>query len=711
MQRRSNLNGLVIIAACLLVMECTAAGQKIVYVDGDAPGANDGTNWIDAYNFLQDALVDAEDSEKPVEVRVAQGIYKPDQDSYQRSGTGDQDATFGLINGVAVKGGFAGFGQPDPDARDIAAYETILTGDLKDNDVEVTDPCDALIGPTRIDNSYTVVTSVWTDATAVLEGFTISGGNANVAERTPTRRSSGGGMYNNSGNATVMNCTFINNSVGWYGGGMNNEGGAVTISNCTFHSNWSLRYGGGMSNRNNSKTSVSSCTFTRNSANRGGGMSSYNSNSTVTGCAFGDNCANEGGAGMYNSSLSNPTMSDCVFTGNFAFIGAGIYNRFDSNPTLTDCRFGYNSADWGGGMANLGSHPKLNKCTFSGNWGSGGGVCNWDSHPVLTNCMFRANASAYDGGGIYNSQSSPTLINCIFSRNFANSAGAIYCLGGRMMVSNCTFSGNLAGKGHALACGVEEQIYPSEIELANCILWDGSNEIWNNDGSVIAIEYCDIQGGQSQIHDPCNGVRWGAGNISADPQFAEPIYPESDGAAQNAGDDPDVEGDYHLKSQAGRWDPQSQKWVRDDVTSPCIDAGDPADDVGDEPNPNGVRINMGGYGGTAEASKSLLLFYAGLVDCRGHIVTQDEVERWVSLGQPECWCYPCHCRMDANGDCIIDFTDLLALQGAWPGLGGSYDPCCDTNYDGVLNAADVLAIRFVWPNLGGPGCSGCPPCP
>jgi len=44
--------------------------------------------------------------------------------------------------------------------------------------------------------------------------------------------------------------------------------------------------------------------------------------------------------------------------------------------------------------------------------------------------------------------------------------------------------------------------------------------------------------------------------------------------------------------------------VIDGITSPCIDAGDPSSPVEDEPEPNGGRINMGAYGGTAEASKS-----------------------------------------------------------------------------------------------------------
>jgi len=66
-----------------------------------------------------------------------------------------------------------------------------------------------------------------------------------------------------------------------------------------------------------------------------------------------------------------------------------------------------------------------------------------------------------------------------------------------------------------------------------------------------------------------------------------------------------TEGDYHLKSQAGRWDAGTQGWVKDDVTSPCIDAGDPDADYGDELWPHGQRLNMGAYGGTSEASLSL----------------------------------------------------------------------------------------------------------
>ena len=60
---------------------------------------------------------------------MGQGIYRPDRNSANPNGSGDRGARFELLNGVSLKGGFAGFGAPNPDQRDIALYETILSGD------------------------------------------------------------------------------------------------------------------------------------------------------------------------------------------------------------------------------------------------------------------------------------------------------------------------------------------------------------------------------------------------------------------------------------------------------------------------------------------------------------------------------------------------------------------------------------------------------
>ena len=63
-------------------------------------------------------------------------------------------------------------------------------------------------------------------------------------------------------------------------------------------------------------------------------------------------------------------------------------------------------------------------------------------------------------------------------------------------------------------------------------------------------------------------------------------------------------GDYHLLSERGRYRATTDEWILDDVTSRCIDGGDPNASLGGEVWPNGGRINMGAYGGTTEASRS-----------------------------------------------------------------------------------------------------------
>ncbi|MFC1604190.1 GLUG motif-containing protein [Planctomycetota bacterium] len=134
--------------------------------------------------------------------------------------------------------------------------------------------------------------------------------------------------------------------------------------------------------------------------------------------------------------------------------------------------------------------------------------------------------------------------------------------------------------------------------VINCIIWDCPQPITLTDssntqiadrGSHITVKYSDIEGGQNSISvsGSRSTVTWGQGNINADPQFV------TTGS-----------GDGHLKSQAGRWDSAGKSWVLDNITSPCVDAGDPSSSVAFESYPNGGIINMGAYGGTAEASKS-----------------------------------------------------------------------------------------------------------
>ena len=118
--------------------------------------------------------------------------------------------------------------------------------------------------------------------------------------------------------------------------------------------------------------------------------------------------------------------------------------------------------------------------------------------------------------------------------------------------------------------------------LVNCILWGNTPDeihVYEGEGDVsefVVVFYSDVRGGFP-----------GQGNIDVDPLFADP---DND--------------DYHLKSEVGRWNPAGQCWVIDQVSSLCIDRGDPTTPVGLERFPNGGMINMGAYGGTPEASLS-----------------------------------------------------------------------------------------------------------
>ncbi|UCG55929.1 MAG: DUF1565 domain-containing protein, partial [Phycisphaerales bacterium] len=396
MGNRTHIETCLSVSMFLVMMGCAAASGATIYVDIDAPG-DDGVSWPTAYRHVQSALSAASSGD---EIRVAQGTYGPL--------TASRSETIQLKNGVTIKGGYAGFGEPDPDARSITSHETILSGER-----------------TPWSSSYHVVTGSGTDSTAVLDGFRITGGNAFGSASTD-----GGGMHNVSGSPTVVNCTF-NDNFGHRGGGMYNRESSPLLTNCTFSGNTALQHGGGMCNEHNSNPTLTDCTFSGNTAAEG--MLGHR----------------EKGGGMYNLE-SSPLLTNCTFSANtsggpdsWGGGGGGMCNEQNSNPTLTDCTFSDNSGKTGGAMYNIFSSPMLTNCTFSQNeavgemfsgQGNGGAIYNLESNPLLTNCTFSGNTSTVTdpwsgnngGGGMYNVLSSPTLTNCAFNDNFANRGGGMH---------------------------------------------------------------------------------------------------------------------------------------------------------------------------------------------------------------------------------------------------------------------------------------------
>ncbi len=385
-----------VIIATLAVAGVTAgASAGVLFVDDTAPPGGTGREWTSAFRYLQDALTFVSSSHGAIpEIRVAQGVYTPDRASVTPL-LGDRTATFQLVNGVALKGGYAGLREPDPDARDIERYRTVLSGDLYGNDGS------NFLG--NEDNSYHVVTGISTDSTAVLEGFTVTAGNADGSD-WPQFGAWGGGVLNVTGTPTYKQCLIIGNAAEGFGGGMANFiGASPTISQCTFKANKAGSEGGGLANLYNSNPTISDTRIEDNVAGRGGGIFNQNSLPMIINSVISGNTAlscrgqcEAVGAGMYNGN-SDVTVVNCLFTGNVAVVYSDDF-----------------AVAAGGAMFNEGSAPVITNSTFSGNVAA---LADEDGYVVLL---------IGNGGGLFSDAASAAVVtNSIFWENVGGAfAGA-----------------------------------------------------------------------------------------------------------------------------------------------------------------------------------------------------------------------------------------------------------------------------------------------
>ena len=468
-------------AVISLLLAASASGQ--IYVDAGATGANDGSSWADAYIDLQDAL-DAAQAGDGDEIYVAAGIYKPSKletAGYPRS------ATFQLISGVALYGGFGG--------------ETILSGDIG-------------IAGDNSDNCYHVVTGSFTDTSAIIEGFTVEDGCADGPwdiNGMVVGYEGGGGMFNHEGGPTVNDCIFQDNYGLYYGGGVQIIFNSNPIFNhCKFNGNSAGLYGGGMYNYL-SNTELRNCEFNGNFAGEAGGGMVINccTSQILINCKFHDNTAqnlNGGGLVVWES---DPELIDCEFHGNFALYGGGFAAGYLCDAKLSNCEFNGNTAMLGGGVIAYMSNPELIDCKINNNTASifGGGMhILVNSSPILSGCKFNDN-SAPSGAGMFNDTGCyPELTDCTFNGNFAeNEGGGMYNDGGAIL-TDCTIQGNHSGDlGGGLANGTN-----SLVILEHCLLW--GNTAVNATGEFAQIS----DNGSPVINNSCiqgwTGYFGGTGN-------------------------------------------------------------------------------------------------------------------------------------------------------------------------------------------------------
>jgi hypothetical protein len=371
----------------------------VLFVDKTAPGTNDGTSWTNAFTNLVDAFDTASVFTEVQQIYIAEGTYTP---------SGTREAAFEIRNNLAVYGGFPIGGSVLAD-RNPAVYPTILSGDLNGDD--------GLDFSNNGDNSFHVITGEDLDSTAVIDGLIIKAGNANGFDSN----AKGGALYF-LGNPQITNCTFTENFAVESGGGIHNESGNPVLTGCSFNANTAGDQGGGMSSSGN--LTLIDCVFTNNSTENtySNGAGLYNAgNSSMNNCTFEQNNSSGNGGGIYNYMLfSHTTLTNCTFTANTADDdGGGLYNRH-SDLTLTNCRFISNSAVNGGGaMCNwLESTQTLVNCLFNNNSATFGGAISNSSSSIyetsIVNCTLTANM-APNGNAIACEDSSSTfsIVNSI----------------------------------------------------------------------------------------------------------------------------------------------------------------------------------------------------------------------------------------------------------------------------------------------------------
>jgi hypothetical protein len=353
---------------------------KVMFVDSSATGANTGSSWENAFVYLRDAVIV---STPGTEIRVAQGIYRPDLFSVLDRLSMGRIETFELKSGVILKGGYKGIKgisnikykisniedgrtasaplDNGPDERDPVKYPTILSGDLSGNDNPATALTKLRTDPTRADNAYHILTALGADNTAVLDGFIITGGQADSAV-SPGHR--GGGLYLEHSTPTVSHCVFTRNYADMGGAVGTYVSSFPTFIDCRFESN-SASGGGAVSN--DSYSSFTGCAFTGNYGVNGGAFYTTTP-STLTGCLLAGNTAGNDGGGLYAVSMTT-TLVNCTIADNTAqnsgvfsaTVGGGVFSKPDSTVVVANsilwgnraCGFGGRIAQFFGGTQKI----------------------------------------------------------------------------------------------------------------------------------------------------------------------------------------------------------------------------------------------------------------------------------------------------------------------------------------------------------------------
>lgn len=329
------------VVAAVWVIQSSAAtqAQTVWYVDASGDDAGGCSSWNDACPDLKTALGLADFGDQ---IWVAAGTYHPDSELPSRRDT------FQLVSGVRLYGGFAG-SESSLAERAGLFDQTVLSGDL---------------GTLHV---YNLVTAVGLASGTILDGFTITGGQAKGSVFVNDR---GGAVFISNSTLTIRNCALIDNIASNVAGAVWMRESDVTIIDCRIEDNFV-------------------------SPGNGGGAihDVFGSHLTLINTVVRDNAlaaGNTGGGAIFvggnilHAKASSMIATNCVFVGNRASAGGAILNN--GFAWLTNTLFIDNVAEGNGDG------------DFTGN---GGAVANFGELTV-TNCSFFNNTAVLGGAGLFN---------------------------------------------------------------------------------------------------------------------------------------------------------------------------------------------------------------------------------------------------------------------------------------------------------------------
>ena len=382
----------------------------------------------------------------------------------------------------------------------------------------------------------------------------------------------GGGDFNAANpqaNKTIIEGTSTTSCISVYMDG--DISGSLTISGFTMQNGQrGIELSGGWSGYLNNIT-IENNIIENNGApttERGGGIGLEGNNVIIQNNVIRNNEAGRGAAIGATGAAINFTIADNRIENNTGYddhaggvyiIGTGTVTRnsFDGNIAANTLTYG-----WGGAILIFGDDATETVVTLSHN-------------------LYRNNHAPSRGGAVFVDDGATVQMEreLIYNNTSGESGSAIYVDAdynynrSALYMNNCTVSCNSTDVAALFVQG-------SIAQVENCIFWNNGSDFESiNDGTALAdltVNYTLTQQGFT-----------GTGNISSDPLFAD---------ASN--------GDFHIQSTNGRFNPLNGQFVNDNANSPAIDAGNPSSDYSNEPAPNGGRVNLGRYGNTAEASKS-----------------------------------------------------------------------------------------------------------